>query len=461
MERHRGPVGPFYRQLADELAGARLARFEQVAHDRIVRLEFRETPSNEVRILLAELTGRHANLLLLGPGEKLRATLVAPPPAAEGKTARLTVGAPWMAPPGKGGARAGERTLAEMLPEPAESAPEIAPGKRAPLSWRVETTLGAEVEELTRSRDRKQITERLERKLSRLRGLERGLTEKLTAARGAERVQQDGELLKANLSAVRRGADAIEVADYYTEGAPMRRITIDPRRAPRENVELYFERYKKLVRGAETIEEELATATTRRGACEALLSRAQAEGADLDALREEALDSGVLEAEQQADPRKRKAPEPRKPYREFVALHGSTILVGRTAADNDVLTLRIARGNDVWMHTRDSAGSHVVLRMGRGAEPDPEEVLDAATLAVHFSPLKESTKAAVHIARRKEVHKPKGAKAGLVALSGGKVLELRLQPDRLKRLLATARAPGAAPTPRAADSGGPAPNSPS
>jgi predicted ribosome quality control (RQC) complex YloA/Tae2 family protein len=77
----------------------------------------------------------------------------------------------------------------------------------------------------------------------------------------------------------------------------------------------------------------------------------------------------------------------------------------------------------------------VVLRLARGAEPDPEEVLDAAHLAAHFSPLRKARKVAVHVARRKEVHKPKGAKAGLVTLSGGKVLSLRLQPERLERLL--------------------------
>jgi predicted ribosome quality control (RQC) complex YloA/Tae2 family protein len=441
IERHRGPPGPFYRELADELAGARIAKLEQVAHDRLLRIEFRDTPSGEVRALLAELTGRHANLLLLGPAERLRAWLVAPPPAVPNRPARLTIGSAWTPPPGRGGAKAGERPLAETLPEPAEPAPELAPAVRAPLSWRVESALGAEVEELRLHRGRKQLEERLARKLGKLAGLEQGLSKRLEAAQGAERVRQDGELLKVNLGQLRRGMASVDLADLFTEGAPSRRIALDPRRGPRENVEAWFERYKKLLRGAENVEAELELARARRAACEQLLARTRIESADPEALAEEALRQGVLEPEQEADPRKREPPPPRKPYREFTALRGASVLVGRTAADNDVLTLRIARGNDLWFHTRDSAGSHVVLRLARGGEPDPEEVLDAATLALHFSPLRGAKRAAIHVARRKEVHKPKGAKPGLVALSGGKVIDLRAQPERLERLLATARGP--------------------
>ena len=174
-------------------------------------------------------------------------------------------------------------------------------------------------------------------------------------------------------------------------------------------------------------------------ALEAFLQRARAADSDPWALAEEGRERGLLDREQVADVRRRKPPPARKPYREFTTLAGSTVLVGRSAADNDVLTLRVARGNDLWLHTRDAPGSHVVLRLQRGAEPDEEDVLDAAHLAVHFSPLRESTRVAVHVARRKRVHKPKGAKPGLVTLSGGRVVQLRVQPQRIQRLLASAR----------------------
>lgn len=144
---------------------------------------------------------------------------------------------------------------------------------------------------------------------------------------------------------------------------------------------------------------------------------------------------GLLEPRQQGDVRKRKAPAPRKPYRVFRGCKGSEIRVGRTARDNDTLTIRLARGSDYWLHTADCPGSHVILCTPRGQEPDPEEVLDAAHLAVHFSPVRGTDRAPVHVAARKHVHKPKGAKPGLVTLSGGRILQVRVQQSRLDALL--------------------------
>ena len=147
---------------------------------------------------------------------------------------------------------------------------------------------------------------------------------------------------------------------------------------------------------------------------------------------------------QEADPRRRKAPAPRLPYRTFEGVKGTEIRVGRTARDNDALSLKLCNGNDLWLHTADAPGSHVVLRTsvnargkgkGKSPEADPEELLDAAHLAVHFSPLRGAEKADVHVCPCKQVHKPKGAKPGLVTLSGGRTLQVRLEPERLDRLL--------------------------
>ncbi|NOT32359.1 MAG: hypothetical protein HOP15_18085, partial [Planctomycetes bacterium] len=98
----------------------------------------------------------------------------------------------------------------------------------------------------------------------------------------------------------------------------------------------------------------------------------------------------------------------------------------------------------LWLHTANAPGSHVVLRLEKGAEPDGEELLDAAHLAAHFSPLRGEPRVDVHVARQKEVHKPRKAPAGLVTLSGGKLIRLRLEPERLARLLETRARPAAA-----------------
>ena len=88
----------------------------------------------------------------------------------------------------------------------------------------------------------------------------------------------------------------------------------------------------------------------------------------------------------------------------------------------------------MWLHTADSPGSHVVLCLAGAPEPNPEDLLDAATLALHYSPQRGARKADIHIARGKEVHKPRGAKPGLVTLSGGRTLHLAFEAERLRAI---------------------------
>jgi len=455
VERHRGPPGPFYRRAREELAGARLRRIEPVRGDRIARVEFAGTPSGRARSLVLELFGRRANLLLLDAEDRLLEALV--PPSGGAALARLAPGTVWQPPPSRGEAQEAP-PLAQALPEP----PERPAADLAPLSWRVEAALGSLAERVARERAARRLAERLERRLSRARALERGLEERLRASEGAERVREDGELLTANLARLRRGLERVELDDFFGAdggggggggGVGRRTIELDPRKSPKENVESLFERYRKLVRSRASVEDELARARARRVALESFHARALA-GEDAHVLEEAAIEAGLLEPEQEPVPARRAPPEPRRPYRSFRGLRGSEIRVGRTAADNDALTLRHARGNDLWLHTADAPGSHVVLRLERGAEPDPEELLDAAHLAAHFSPLRGRPKIQVHVARRKEVHKPRGAKPGLVQLSGGRVLALRVQPERLERLLASARRPppGSGPAGEAGES---------
>ena len=185
--------------------------------------------------------------------------------------------------------------------------------------------------------------------------------------------------------------------------------------------------------------EELELARAAVDQVELWLARAASE--EPTALEAEAVAAG-LQSAPQVVPSAPARVEPRLPYLRFQALRGSEIRVGRSARENDQLTFREARGNDLWLHTADAPGSHVVLRLEKGTEPDDEETLDAAHLAVHFSPLRGVPRADVHVARRKEVHKPRTAPAGLETLSGGKTVRLRLEPERLARLLATRARPG-------------------
>jgi predicted ribosome quality control (RQC) complex YloA/Tae2 family protein len=442
QERPSGPLGPFFRRLEQDLTGARVARLEQLGLDRAIALHFEDGPSGERRTLVLELYGPRANLVLCGPGERVLEVLV--PPTAAAKKPRLMPGEPWSPPGGPPrAAPAGPGRLAVALEPAPDALGELTPDPRAPLSWLVETRLGAQALEADRDRSASDLRDRLRRKLARAQSLAAGLEQRAAAASQAERVRLDGELVKLALPRLTRGLGSIEVDDVFG-GGERRTLALDPRRSPRENVEQYFERYRKLLRAEASVHQELELARAKARDLAALLAELEHPASDPQELEARALASSLLEPRQEGDVRKRRAPAPRKPYRSFEGARGAEIRVGRSARDNDELTFKHSRGNDVWLHTADAPGSHVVLRLEKESEPDPEDLLDAAHLAVHFSPLRGAPRAQVHVARRKEVHKPRGAKPGLVTLSGGRVLALRLQPDRLKRLLQSDRGlPGA------------------
>ncbi len=422
VQRYGGPPGPFYQRLATELGNARCLAFEQVAGDRIVRLDF---AARLPLALMVELVGRHGNLVLLDGDGRVRDLLVEPPQRA-GVIPRLVRGEPWRPAPGRPPADAGP-ALEELLPRPSD------PASIAPLSQRVEIALGGLARELEQERARKGLRDRLERQRQGCESLLRGLVRRRASVQEAERIRMDGELLKSELGRIRRGEREVTVADWFGNGEP-RRIVLDPKLSAHENLEHLFARYHKLVRAREAVDREEELARARLELLGALSERVAHE--DAQELEREAIDAGLLAPRQRKTHRDPAATSARLPYRRYVGLHGGEIRVGRSARDNDALCSRHSRGNDLWLHTADAPGSHVVLRLEKDRDPDPEEVLDAAHLAIHFSPLRGARRAEVHVARRKEVHKPRGAPPGLVTLSGGKTKSIAVEPARLARLLA-------------------------
>jgi predicted ribosome quality control (RQC) complex YloA/Tae2 family protein len=106
--------------------------------------------------------------------------------------------------------------------------------------------------------------------------------------------------------------------------------------------------------------------------------------------------------------------------RRYLSSDGYEVLVGRTARDNDQLTFRVARPNDLWLHAGDYPGSHVIVRNSSRTEIPHRTIIEAAQLAAKFSQASKDAKVAIHYTRRKFLSKPKGAAAGLVRLSSFK-----------------------------------------
>jgi predicted ribosome quality control (RQC) complex YloA/Tae2 family protein len=358
--RHDGPVGPFFRTLASVLEGARLVELAQVDLDRIVRLRFARPDDAGGRggALVAELVGRNANLVLLDADGSVRAVLV-PPKETAGEAPRLRSGAPY-APPA-GGAPRPSAPLVEAFPDPGDG-PALA--GLAPLSWRVERSLGAEAVERREDELRTDLVRRLERRRQNTLRLIAGLEKQRAEAATFERVRADGELIKANLGRVARGSREVTVPDFFEPDTPPRRIVLDPRLSPLQNAERAFARARKLERSRAKVEAELGRAQAQLESFEAFLARAADAAGDPAALEADALAAGALRPRQEAPARRRRGRVVRRlPYRAFAALRGAEIRVGKSASDNDRLTFREARGNDLWLHTAEAPGSHVVLRV--------------------------------------------------------------------------------------------------
>ncbi len=280
------------------------------------------------------------------------------------------------------------------------------------------------------------------------------LQEDLLEARRALEYRRQGELLKSVLHEIKPGAASVSAADF--ESGETVTIPLDPTLSPSANLERYFGKYQKELRGESAIEQQLASVQAALGKVEALRDRVRRAGGpgvpdlqELETLAAHPLLHRLISRYYPSSRRPGPAPKKRgrletrsdvpgrllpKRYR---TEQGLEIWVGRSDEGNDYLTTRLARGNDLFFHLEGYPGSHVVLRTEGRSDPPPDSVLDACELAVHFSKMKNAGRADVHVAQIKDVKKPKGAKAGLVYVLKGKTVHLRRNPKRLENILAS------------------------
>jgi predicted ribosome quality control (RQC) complex YloA/Tae2 family protein len=207
-------------------------------------------------------------------------------------------------------------------------------------------------------------------------------------------------------------------------------VALDPALSAAENAARWLKRSKRYQAALPRIEARRFEVEREVFSATQLLARAQsaADAAGL-ATIEAALPAQALRPHVRHE-------APRLPYRTFVSPSGQRILVGRGAKDNDALTFRAARGNDLWLHARGVTGAHVVVP-GAGEAPDSRTLGDAALLAAHFSSHRGEALAEVAWTRCKYVRKPKGAAPGSVLVTQEKTLRVRLDAERLAALLRT------------------------
>ncbi|MCI8623569.1 MAG: fibronectin/fibrinogen-binding protein [Provencibacterium sp.] len=247
------------------------------------------------------------------------------------------------------------------------------------------------------------LSERTERKLQHQR-------EELLQSQDRDRLRIQGDLLNANLYRLQKGETMARLENFYEPDSPILEIPLDVRLTPAQNAQRYYAEYRK----ADTAERMLRRLIEEGEADFAYLDtvmdnllRATSE-AELDAIREELVKGGYL---------RRRAGKEKKAHRlepdRYRSSDGFLILRGRSNLQNDQLTMREARKNDLWFHTQNIPGSHVIIVTG--GERVPNRTLEeAAILAAYHSKAQGSALVPVDYTEIRNVRKPSGAKPGFV-----------------------------------------------
>ena len=268
-----------------------------------------------------------------------------------------------------------------------------------------------------------ELIRRVENELQKNRHKLKKQEKELLATDNAEEFRQKGELLTTFLHQVPNDQDQVILDNYYTNQPIM--IALDKALTPNQNAQRYFKRYQKLKEAVkyltDLIEETKATILYLESV-ETVLNQAGLE--EIAEIREELIQTGFIRRRQREKIQKRKKPE------QYLASDGKTIIyVGRNNLQNEELTFKMARKEELWFHAKDIPGSHVVI--SGNLDPSDEVKTDAAELAAYFSQGRLSNLVQVDMIEVKKLNKPTGGKPGFVTYTGQKTLRVTPDPEKI------------------------------
>ena len=271
-----------------------------------------------------------------------------------------------------------------------------------------------------------ELIRRVENELQKNRHKLKKQEKELLATDNAEEFRQKGELLTTFLHQVPNDQDQVILDNYYTN-QPIT-IELDKALTPNQNAQRYFKRYQKLKEAVkyltELIEETKATILYLESV-ETVLNQAGLE--EIAEIREELIQTGFIRRRQREKIQKRKKPE------QYLASDGKTIIyVGRNNLQNEELTFKMARKEELWFHAKDIPGSHVVI--SGNLDPSDEVKTDAAELAAYFSQGRLSNLVQVDMIEIKKLNKPTGGKPGFVTYTGQKTLRVTPDPEKISSM---------------------------
>ncbi len=254
----------------------------------------------------------------------------------------------------------------------------------------------------------------------------------LSQSENRDQLRIFGDLINANIANIKKGASFAEVVDYYQPDCPKIRIPLDPSLSPSQNAQKYYKEYRKAQNAERILAEQIRLGEQELEYIDTVFDALSRAGTprEIGELRAELEAGGYLRRQRS----RQKPAAPLGPL-QFKSDDGFTILVGRNNVQNDRLTLKTARANDIWLHTKNIPGSHVIIQTD-GKTPPDRTLEQAAIIAALHSKAAASNQVPVDYTKARNVKKPSGAPPGKVVYHSNRTLFITPDPALAKRLKA-------------------------
>lgn len=257
------------------------------------------------------------------------------------------------------------------------------------------------------------------------------LSGELQEAADAEKYKIFGDLIMSNIYSLQKGEQKVRLQNYYSPEGEYIEIPMDIQLTPSANAQRYYKHYNKSKNAIAKINVQLEENRHEIMYLETQLDNLDkcTEELELEEIRNELAEQGYIKARKAAKSKKAKASMPMR----FLSSTGFEIYVGKNNVQNDYLTLKFAVNQDVWLHTKDIPGSHVIIKT-EGKDVDDATLEEAANLAAFYSKGKMSSKVPVDYTRRKNVKKPSGAKPGMAIYDNNFTIYITPDEDKINRM---------------------------
>jgi len=252
-----------------------------------------------------------------------------------------------------------------------------------------------------------------------------------------EKYRQYGELLKSNLHLIKRGKTSVNLHNYFSSEQDLIAVPLDKSLSPLGNAQRYFKKYRKVKGSYQTITKYLRKHSAdyeRITHLQQKYIRGYSKYSEIIVIKQQLVNLGYIK-EFKKSIKKKSRKETLLPSK-YISREGWIIFVGKNSKQNDMLTLKIASGNDTWLHVKNLFGSHVVIKnKGTGQTPPLDTLIEAANLSVYYSKARKENKVQVDYTLKKYVKKPRHAKPGMVIYSQEKTLYISLDMEIVNKIL--------------------------